>query len=87
MTLTSLLDSAVWVYTMMILAWIILGMLDLPYNRQLAQVRDFLDSVCRPYVALFRRYIPPVGPLDLSPLAAILVLQLARYVVAVFLGV
>ena len=87
MTLTSLLNSAVWVYTFMILAWIILGMLDLPYNRQLAQVRGFLDSVCRPYVALFRKYIPMVGPLDLSPLAAILALRVARYVVAAFLGV
>ncbi len=85
--LTSLLDSAVWVYTIMIIAWIIVAMLDLPYNRQLAQVRDFLDSVCRPYVALFRRYIPPVGPLDLSPLAAILALRVARYLFATFFGV
>jgi uncharacterized protein YggT (Ycf19 family) len=72
---------------MLIIAWIILGMLDLPYSRGLAATRDFLDSVCRPYVSLFRRYMPAIGPLDLSPMVAVLALQLARYVLIVFLGI
>jgi YggT family protein len=86
-SVSSFLSSVVWVYTMMIIAWIVIGMLDLPYNRTLVTVREFLDSICRPYVGFFRRYVPPIGPLDLSPMVAIIVLQVGRQLVAVFLNV
>ena len=36
----------------------------------------FQRDVTEPYHGLFRRFIPPIGPLDLSPIAAILVLQI-----------
>jgi uncharacterized protein YggT (Ycf19 family) len=48
----------------------------LPYNRALSAVLDFLRQVCEPYLSLFRRIIPPLGPLDLSPIVAILVLTI-----------
>jgi uncharacterized protein YggT (Ycf19 family) len=38
-------------------------------------VLGFLRDVCEPYLAIFRRFIPPIGPLDLSPLLGILLLQ------------
>ncbi len=33
---------------------------------------DFVDSLTEPCLALFRRFVPMFGPLDLSPLVAIL---------------
>ena len=45
-----------------------------PYNRALSAVLDFLRQVCEPYLRFFRRFIPPLGPLDLSPMVAIIVL-------------
>jgi YggT family protein len=30
--------------------------------------------VCNPYLRLFRRVLPPLGPLDLSPVLAVVVL-------------
>ncbi|MEB3328129.1 MAG: YggT family protein [Candidatus Sericytochromatia bacterium] len=36
----------------------------------------FLDTICAPIFGVFRRLMPPVGMLDLSPLLAILTVQL-----------
>ena len=37
---------------------------------------SFLRDVCEPYLRIFRRFIPMIGPLDISPIVAILVLQI-----------
>ncbi len=52
-----------------------------PYNRALSAVLEFLRSVCEPYLRFFRRFIPPLGPLDLSPMVGIIVLYIVGGVV------
>ena len=43
-----------------------------------------LQSICEPFLQLFRRFIPPMGGLDFSPVIAILALNLvARFVISV----
>ena len=44
-------------------------------NRFVNQLAMFLDSVTRPILAPFRRVIPPLGGVDISPVVAILTLQ------------
>ena len=39
------------------------------------QVAAFLSPITDPYLNIFRAFIPPLGGLDLSPMLAILVLQ------------
>ncbi|MDM5156083.1 YggT family protein [Bacillus sp. DX1.1] len=39
---------------------------------------DFLARICEPYLEPFRRFIPPFGVMDISPIVAIIVLRLAR---------
>jgi YggT family protein len=39
---------------------------------------QYLDLLCRPMLAPFRRFIPLLGGLDLSPIAAILLIEAAR---------
>ncbi|MBE7119237.1 YggT family protein [Bacillus cereus] len=39
---------------------------------------DFLARICEPYLEPFRRFIPPFGMIDISPLVAIIALKLAR---------
>ena len=46
-----------------------------PYSRWSDAVLGFLRDVCEPYLRLFRRFIPMIGPLDISPIVALLVLQ------------
>ena len=40
-----------------------------------------LDSVCGPWLNLFRRFIPPMGGVDFSPVVAIIALQLVQKLV------
>jgi YggT family protein len=56
----------------------------LPYS--LNPVLRFLHDVCDPYLNIFRRFIPPVGPLDLSPMVAIVLLIFVREILHTLLG-
>ena len=73
------ISALIWVYTILIIAYIFTSMYfnvggRLPYSRWSRSILDFLRDVCEPYLAIFRRFIPPFGPLDLSPMIGILVL-------------
>jgi YggT family protein len=48
----------------------------LPYSRWSSAAIGFLQQVVEPYLSIFRRFIPPIGPVDVSPIVAILVLQI-----------
>jgi len=63
-----------YVYILLILLYVISAMLQLPYSIWLSRIQRFLYDVCEPYLRLFRRFLPAVGPLDLSPFVASLVL-------------
>jgi len=69
----------VYVYSAVIFAYVILSWIRIPYS--LSWLQRFLYDVCEPYIRIFRRLLPPVGPLDLSPLIAILVLYLVRLLI------
>ena len=73
----------IYVYLLVIFAYIITSFVRLPYS--LSAVQKFLYDVCEPYLRLFRRILPPLGPLDLSPVVAMLALiALMRVVDALF---
>ena len=67
-------------YGLVILAYIITSWLRLPYSTTLNRIQRFLYDVCEPYIRLFRRILPPLGPLDLSPMVAVLVLYVIRFI-------
>jgi len=71
-TVLSFIDVFIGVYTLLILAYIVLSLIPPGSISGLGGLRRFLDDVCGPYLAIFRRFIPPVGPLDLSPMAAVI---------------
>ncbi len=57
----------------------------LPYSPWIRRVSEFLRDVCEPYLGLFRRVLPSLGPLDLSPIVAVLALiVLIRVIDALF---
>lgn len=41
---------------------------------QHSAVGRFLETICEPYLGIFRKIIPPIGMIDLSPIVGILVL-------------
>ena len=69
------------VYVLLIFAYILTSWIRLPYSPWLNRIQRFLYDVCEPYLRLFRRLLPTFGPLDLSPIVAILALYIARTVV------
>ena len=71
----------IWVYVLLILAYIITSWIRLPYSPWLNRIQRFLYDVCEPYLRIFRRFVPPIGPLDLSPMIAVIVLLVIQNVV------
>jgi YggT family protein len=80
------------VYTLLIIAYILSSMFfafggRVPYSRWSSAILGFLRDVCEPYLGFFRRFIPPLGPIDLSPIVAIFVLNIiARIVTGIIAG-
>ena len=74
------------IYILCILAWVILSWVQLPYTGVGATVQRFLDEIVRPYLNLFRGRLPTLGPLDLSPIVAVVVLLVAARVVNALIG-
>jgi YggT family protein len=66
------------VYILMIFAYILTSWIRLPYSPWLNRVQRFLYDVSEPYLRLFRRVIPPLGPVDISPVVAVLVLVIGQ---------
>jgi YggT family protein len=69
------------VYTLLIIAYILSSLFfnfggRMPYSRWSSALLGFLRDVCEPYLSFFRRFIPPIGALDLSPIVAIFVLNI-----------
>ena len=87
-SLSGFLNALYYVYLLMILAWVVLQMLPVPrYNPVVRHITDFLDQTVLPYIRIFRRFIPMAGPLDLSPMVALLALFAIRQIIRAFLGV
>jgi len=84
-TVESFVDVFVYVYILLILVYIIMSWIRLPYSVWLNRIQRFLYDVCDPYLRLFRRFLPPLGPLDLSPMVGVIVLVIFLQIVhAVF---
>ena len=74
------LNVFVTVYTLVIFAYVITSWLRLPYSIWLNRIQRFLYDVTEPYLRLFRRILPAMGPLDLSPMVAVIVLWVVEQV-------
>jgi uncharacterized protein YggT (Ycf19 family) len=85
-TAKNFVDVFITVYILLILAYIITSWIRLPYSPWLNRVQRFLYDVCEPYLRIFRRIVPPIGPLDLSPMIAVIVLILVQRVIGAVLA-
>jgi uncharacterized protein YggT (Ycf19 family) len=88
----SFLSALLLVYILLIFAYILTSLIfsfggRIPYSRWSSAVLGFLRDVSEPYLSIFRRFIPPIGPVDISPIVAILVLQfVGGFIVALIHG-
>jgi YggT family protein len=80
------LSALLTVYVIVIIGWVILSFVfamgvRMPYTRWFNAVLDFLRDTANPWLNLFRRLPLRIGPLDLSPIVAIIVLQIVGGIV------
>ncbi|WP_077309731.1 YggT family protein [Terribacillus halophilus] len=73
--LLNIISTAFTVYSFALIIYILMSWF--PGARQSA-FGEMLGRICEPYLDVFRRFIPPLGMIDLSPLIALIVLNLAR---------
>jgi YggT family protein len=69
------------VYVIVIIAWVVLSFIfsmgvRVPYSRWSNAVMDFLRDVASPWLNIFRPLPLRIGPLDLTPIVAIIALQI-----------
>ena len=67
-------DVFIGVYTLMIFAYVLSSWIRPGYSPVYNRIQQFLRDTCEPYLGLFRRFIPALGPLDVSPIVAVIVL-------------
>jgi YggT family protein len=84
-SIADFVSALIQVYTLLIFAYIVsqlvLQFVRPSYSRPLDAVLGFLRDVCEPYLSIFRRFIPAIGPFDLSPIVAIFVLRIVGGIV------
>lgn len=74
--LADLANGFLSIYTWVILIRVLLSWVNPdPFN----PIVQFLVRVSDPYLDLFRRIIPPIGAIDISPMIALLVLQVVQH--------
>jgi YggT family protein len=80
------LSALIYVYTLLIVLYVVIQLLFAvgvrpAYSRTLDGVLGFLRDVSEPFLRLFRRIVPQLGGLDLSPFFAIITLTVINNVV------
>ncbi len=68
------------VYVLVLILYVLTSWVQLPYS--LKPVQRFLYDVCEPYLRFWRRILPfRAGPIDFSPMVAILALGIVSQIV------
>ncbi|MFG6115205.1 YggT family protein [Halobacillus sp. MO56] len=70
-----LLTNAIQIYSWALIIYIFMSWF--PGARE-SSIGQFLAKICEPFLEPFRRIIPPLGMIDISPIVAILVLNFAN---------
>ena len=85
MPIIELVDRAFQIYTLLLLARIIMSWIPLPDNPAVNTVARFIEDVTEPFLGLFRRLLPMANlggmGVDFSPIIAFFVLQMMQGVV------
>lgn len=71
----SILNTAISFYMYAIIIYILLSWFP---NARESSFGRILGQICEPYLEPFRKIIPPIAMIDISPIVAILVLRMAN---------
>ncbi len=75
------------VYSLLIVLYVLMGWLQLPYSIWIGRVRGFLHDTVEPVLRPIRAVLPTLGGFDLSPLVALFGLSvIERLLIAILDG-
>jgi YggT family protein len=85
-TIANYVSALFLVYSLLIVFYVLTSLVfslgvRVPYARWSDAVLSFLRDVSEPFLRIFRRFIPMIGPLDLSPIVALIVLRVVSVIV------
>ena len=87
-TIVQLVNTLFNFYSTLIVVYCFMTWIPMKQGGLLQDIAAVLDSVCGPWLNLFRRFIPPMGGIDFSPVVAIIALQLVqRLVLQLLIGI
>ncbi|KOS69865.1 membrane protein [Lysinibacillus contaminans] len=72
MQIINLIAIAFNVYSFMLIAYILMSWVPAAQNSSIGRM---LEKMCEPYLGIFRKIIPPIGMIDISPIVAIFLLN------------
>ena len=76
LTIARLVQTLFTFYSFLVLAYCLLSWFPIRSGGLMEDIGAVLQSIVGPYLNLFRRFLPPMGGIDWSPVLAILVLNL-----------
>ncbi|MEG0384240.1 YggT family protein [Solibacillus cecembensis] len=79
----TLVETAFLVYRFMLIGYILMSWIP---ALQESAVGKFLETVCEPYLGFFRKFIPPIGMIDISPIVGLFALMFIQQGVYIVLG-
>lgn len=71
MIIFGVVNAAFLIYRYMLIGYILMSWVP---ALQDSAVGRFLERVCEPYLGFFRKFIPPIGMIDISPIVGLFVL-------------
>lgn len=72
--ITLIVSRALSFYELLIVIYVLLSWFSA--SGTIWEIRRVLGTLVEPYLGIFRRIVPPLGMIDISPIIALLVLQL-----------
>lgn len=72
--IVSLLLRVIEIYTYVLIASVLMSWVPSIKESRIGQI---LTKITDPYLDIFRKFIPPIGMIDISPIVAIIALNLA----------
>lgn len=79
------IDLAFTIYTFMLIVYVLMSWVPAARESSFGRI---LEKACEPYLGIFRRFIPPIGMIDISPIVALFLLQfIERGIIIVLLKI
>ena len=81
----NVLISIINIYQLLIVIWALASWFPAPQSGVVGDLLSAINLLVDPYVALFRRFIPPIANVDFSPLIAYFALSIVQWLIGVIL--